>query len=296
MGIGTPYTESLTSYMTRLALNHHLRPWQLYVSELVPLIQDDEYLLLMDTKKKSIKQTFLTTRATPSNLSVINGLKHITTVIVAAMEKLTQRDDLRWLTLVSWFNVIDHKSSPLKRHCAWCPHCYELWHQQGEVIYIPLLWLLEKVKFCPHHQIPLRNQCPYCRNYLLNFCQPGYCSYCREWLGQRHPPANLSDYFESEQKLEAYQQQSLFLQDFIAVTPSLSKSPTIQDLFVYLHRRCAHLDEAALKELSFYLWLTRRSIYNPELSDDFYTARISLYFLYEVCSSLNTSPGEIFSS
>ena len=280
--------------MARLALNHHLRPWQLYLNELVPLIEDDEYLLLMDTKKKSIKQTFLTKRATPSNLSIINGLKHITLVIVAAMEKLTGRDDLRLLTLVSWFNVIDFLDSPLKKHCSWCPHCYELWHQQGEVIYIPLLWLFEKVKFCPEHQIPLSNQCPYCRNYMLNFCQPGYCSYCGEWLGQRQPRANLFDYFESEQKLKAYQKLCLFLQDLIAVTPCLSKPPRIKDLFVYLHRRCGHLDEAALKDLGFDFWLKSRRIYNPERSDDFYRAQVSLSFLYKVCSTLNTSLGEIF--
>ena len=293
-GIGTPYTESLTSYMARLALNHHLRPWQLYVSELVPLIQDYEYLLRRDTPKKSIKQTFLTQRATPSNLSVINGLKHISEVIVTAMEKLTQRDDLRWLTLVSWFNVIDYLESPLKKYCAWCPHCYQLWQQQGAVIYIPLLWLLKPVKFCPHHQILLRNQCPYCRNYMLNFCQPGYCSYCGKWLGQWQPQANLSAYFKSEEKLKAYQQQSFYLQNLIAITPSLSQPPTLKDLFVYLHHRCAHLNEAALKELSFSFWLTSPRIYNPELSYSFYKSRISLYFLYEVCSCLNTFPSEIF--
>ncbi|QYX32716.1 TniQ family protein [Sphaerospermopsis torques-reginae] len=30
IGLGTPYTESLSSYLQRLAQHHHLRPWQLY--------------------------------------------------------------------------------------------------------------------------------------------------------------------------------------------------------------------------------------------------------------------------
>ncbi|GAX45376.1 TetR family transcriptional regulator [Tolypothrix sp. NIES-4075] len=106
------------------------------------MIQHEEYLLQKDTKKTSIKQIFLTNKTTSSNLSVINGLQSITPVIVSAIEQLTSRQDLCSLTLVSWLKILDSVEPLLKHSCAWCPYCYQVWREQGEVIYIPLLWLI----------------------------------------------------------------------------------------------------------------------------------------------------------
>ena len=163
-----------------MAQQHHLRPWQIYTHELVPLIKNQEYLLQKDTKKTSIKQTFLTQKKTSSNLSVINGLQYITPVIVSAIEYLTRREDLRFLTLVSWFHLFSSYDSLLKQFCSWCSHC-------------------------------------------------------GEWLGKRHPPLNLADYFFSHSSLKVYQQNIAYLQDLIRITPSLSKPPRIKDVCIYLH-------------------------------------------------------------
>ena len=45
---------------------------------------------------------------------------------------------------------------------AWCPDCLISWEQSGEPVYVPLLWTLEVVKFCPFHRRPLRLTCPHC--------------------------------------------------------------------------------------------------------------------------------------
>ena len=294
IGIGTPYTESLSSYLQRLAQQHHLRPWQFYTHELVPLIKNKEYLLQKDTKKTSIKQTFLTQKKAASNLSVINGLQYITPVIVSAIEQLTRREDLRFLTLISWFHLFSSYDSLLKRFCSWCPHCYQVWREQEEVVYIPLLWLFKDVQFCPLHHIRLENICPYCHQKMLNFCQAGYCSHCGEWLGKRHPPLNLADYFFSHSSLKVYQQNIAYLQDLIRITPSLSKPPRIKDVCIYLHEHYSHLDELELLDLCFSWWWEIDMITNPEQCEYFTFMTVSLGELYRICRYCQISPHQLF--
>ncbi|MEH1769965.1 TniQ family protein [Nostoc sp.] len=294
MGLGTPNTESLSSYLQRLAQQHCLRSWQLYTYELVPLIQHQEYLLHKDTKKTSLKQIFLTNKKTASNLSVINGLQSITPVIVTAIEQLTSRQDLYSLTLMSWLKVFDSAELLLKPSCAWCPYCYQAWREQEQVIYTPLLWLIEYVKFCPQHQISLENTCPSCNQKMLNFCQPGYCSHCGEWLGQTKYPLKLTTYFRSMGCLSTYQRNISYLQELIAITPYLSKQPQIKDVYSYLHERCVHLDEQGLKDLSFSFWMSSHLIAKPQSSDTAYKPRISLHFLSEVFRCFNITPRQLF--
>ncbi len=241
-----------------------------------------------------IKQIFLTNKTTSSNLSVINGLQSITPVIVSAIEQLTSRSDLSPLTLVSWLKVFDSVEPFLKPSCAWCPYCYQVWREQGEVIYIPLLWLIEFVKFCPKHRIFLENLCPYCHQKMLNFCQPGYCSHCGEWLGQRKPPLNLANHCFSVKYFESYQRNISYLQELIAITPSLSKCPQVKDVYLYLHERCAHLDEQGLKDLSFSFWISSYLIANPQRCNNAYRPSVSLHFLSEVFRCFNITPSQLF--
>ena len=294
IGLGTPYTESLSSYLQRLAQHHHLRPWQLYTHELLPLLENEEYLLSIDTNKTAIRQTFLSVKTTPSNLSVVNGIKSMTRVIVESIEQLTRRDDLRCLTLVSWFNILRSYYCPLKQFCAWCPHCYQVWQEQEEVIYLPLLWLFNEVEFCPIHHIGLESFCPYCRQRMLNFCQPGYCSHCLQWLGRKHPPLNLADYFPSPEKLNIYQQKLFCLQDLIQITPFLSQPPRMKDVCVYLHEYCSHLDEQELKVFDNSFWLRLELIRDPQKCTNFYSSGTCLDFFYDLFRYLHISPRQLF--
>ena len=43
IGVGTPYTESLSSYLTRLAQEHCVTPKKLIMGEIAPLIMGDKY-------------------------------------------------------------------------------------------------------------------------------------------------------------------------------------------------------------------------------------------------------------
>jgi hypothetical protein len=260
----------------------------------VPLIKNQEYLLSIDTNKTAIKQTFLSSKTTPSNLSVVNGPKYMTRAIVAAIDQLTNRNDLRCLTLISWLKIWRSYYCPLKYFCAWCPHCYQVWKEQEEVIYLPLLWLFKEVKFCPIHHTLLESRCPYCRQTMLNFCQPGYCSHCGEWLGCKHLPLNLADYFPLPGQLSIYQQKILCLQDFIRITPFLSQPPQIKDVCVYVHEYCSHLDSQQLKAVDNSLWLDLDLFHSPEKCTYFYSFGFSVNFFYDLFHYLNISPSQLF--
>lgn len=277
-----------------MAQHHHLRPWQLYTHELLPLIENDEYLLAIDTNRTAIRQTFLSTKTTPANLSVVNGLKYMTRRIVAAIEQLTKRNDLRCLTLVSWFGLLRSYHCPLKQFSAWCPHCYQVWQEQEEVIYLPLLWLFQEVKFCPIHHILLESSCPDCGQKMLNFCQPGYCSHCGQWLGKKHPPLNLADYFPSLEQLNVYHQKIFCLQDLIKITPFLPQPPRMKDVCAYLHEHCSHLESQELKVLDNSFWLKPEFIRSPQKCLNIYGSGTSLDFLYHIFRYLNISPSQLF--
>lgn len=294
MGLGTPYTECLSSYLQRLAQHHHLRPWQLYNSELVPIIKNEEYLLSIDTNRTAIKQTFLSGKTTPSNISVVNGLKYMTREIVTAIEQLTNREDLRCLTLVTWSGVWGSYHCPLKQFSAWCPHCYQVWQEQEEVIYLPLLWLFQEVEFCPIHHTLLESVCPYCQQRMLNFCQPGYCSHCGQWLGRKHLPLNLTDCFPLPEQLKIYQQKVFCLQDLIRITPLLSQRPQIKDVCGYLHEYCSHLEAEELKVIDDSFWLRRNLFQSPEKCTYFYGFGFSINVFYDLFRYLNISPSQIF--
>ena len=129
---------------------------------------------------------------------------------------------------------------------------------------------------------------------MLNFCRPGYCSHCGEWLGKKHPPLNLADYFFSHSTLKVYQQNIAYLQDLIRITPSLPKLPRIKDVYIYLHEHYSHLDEQELLDLCFSLCLDRNLMTNPHLCDDFSFLTASLDFLYRICRYCNIFPRQLF--
>jgi len=60
---------------------------------------------------------------------------------VAVMQSLTMCDSLRFLTMLTWSEVIA-VNKVVRRRKAWCPTCYDEWRQAHQVLYDPLLWAL----------------------------------------------------------------------------------------------------------------------------------------------------------
>ena len=177
-GVGTAAVESLTGYLARLAEAHCVSVRTLVVHELLPLL-GRAYL---SKRVNSSLSAFWLDGSRP-----LNGIRILARDWVQALETRTGRRDLRFLTLLTWAEVIS-ATGLLRSERAWCPVCYEEWRRAGQVVYEPLLWNLQAVVACPRHRRRLQLQCPYpdCRQsqpLLTPHSRPGYCSRCQRWLG-----------------------------------------------------------------------------------------------------------------
>ncbi len=231
IGVGTPDTESLSSYLTRLAQEHCVTPKNLIMGEIAPLIIGDNYQSEM--LSKNVSTIFGNSDAKPA----INGMRDKTRSLVDALENLTLRQDLKFLSCLTWKGIIKERGL-FRQNKAWCPQCFEQWRQEKMPIYEPLLWSFKDVNFCPQHHCQLCDRCPHCDSSskaIANSSRLGFCSRCKSWLGSDHASASLSrdridnktllmDYFKSDyQKITG-------IGELIAVTPLLELSPTLSDL------------------------------------------------------------------
>ena len=183
IGIGTPYVESLTSYVSRLAVAHSVPPGNLLAIEIGPLVKTN---YLPNTRSMDAIYGQDSVRA-------LNGTRSGAAQLVRALETLTLCTDLRFLTMLPWREVFPVRGL-LKHFQAWCPLCLEEWLEKREVIYLPLLWTLNVVKVCPYHHQSLQLQCPHCHARFLPLwrnSRPGYCLKCSGWLGSRSSLSSL---------------------------------------------------------------------------------------------------------
>jgi hypothetical protein len=170
IGIGTPYVESLTGYVSRLADAHAVSVGDLLGREVSTL---------------ALKPLLRFFHGFHGQSYSINGLGDRCKEWVDALERATLQTDLQFLTLLPFKGFF----SPMllfRRTRAWCPECYELWRVSGNVVYEPLLWAIAPVTVCLLHRRELVETCPYCQRQLMPlavYSRPGYCSRCQRWLG-----------------------------------------------------------------------------------------------------------------
>ena len=179
IGIGTPETESLTSYVSRLAEAHSVRVRELMVHELLPFIGRSH---LADDRNANLLMAFWR-----NETRALNGTRTLARNLVQGLEVLTGRRDLRFLTMLTWTEVLPRLHLQ-KRTRAWCPACFEEWRQAERAVYDPLVWTLAPVTVCPHHRQHLFTVCPFadCRRpspWLSSRSRPGCCARCGRWLG-----------------------------------------------------------------------------------------------------------------
>ena len=229
IGIGTPETESLTSYICRLAAAHSVRVRDLVISELLAHIKRSH---LADSSHADLFSAFWR-----SETRALNGTCSLARRMVHALEEKTGRRDLRFLTLLTWSDVLPvHQLQ--KRTRAWCPGCYQAWRDRGQAIYDPLLWTLTPVTVCARHKRPLRTLCPFpnCRRPspwlgLGYRSRPGHCAHCGGWLGN---PGAESGTAEEKLVMNGAVRSHAWIFDalgeLIAATPSLPRRPQREGL------------------------------------------------------------------
>lgn len=175
IGVGTPNVESLTSYVARLAVAHSVPPGTLLAREIGPLVKTNYC-----PNTRSIGAIYGL-----DSVRTLNGIRRNALQLVQALETLTLRPDLRFLTMLTWAEVFPVMGL-LKHEQAWCPLCLSEWLENQKVIYLPLLWTLNVIKVCLAHHHPLQSQCPHCHASFVPLwrnSRPGYCLKCSGWLG-----------------------------------------------------------------------------------------------------------------
>lgn len=173
IGVGTPYVESLTSYLARLAEAHTLLLGDLVAKEIKTIIP------------KTYKSRDLFCTKHPNGTA--NSIGAVARYLLLALEKLTLRKDLQDLTFLKWSQVFSQRNliNPVRK---WCPVCYQEQYEKNNLLYEHLLWFFKIVKICPLHNVSLAYSCPHCHQLLPSLARtsrPGYCSNCEQWLGSK---------------------------------------------------------------------------------------------------------------
>ena len=187
LAVGSPYVESLTSYLMRLAEAHNISAGVLLTRELLPKVRAafrrHDY---QDVSK--IESTFVYEAHT------LNGTAQRSQDWVTMLANLTGVRGLQYLTMGSWGHVIS-ECGLLRNKRAWCPACLEDWRRSDRPVYEPLLWAMKDVSACPTHGGLLVDRCPHCeqeQHVISAKSRPGHCCRCRCWLGSRGATADTS--------------------------------------------------------------------------------------------------------
>lgn len=221
IGVGTPYVESLTGYVARLAQQHCVTVKQLILTEIAPLQRLGENK--PDYRIESISDLVGIDR----RRAALNGTGLMATNLVRTLEALTRQSNLHFLTLLSWAQVLP-KRGLLRSQRAWCPTCYQQWRCTDQSIYEPLIWSINAVEFCPYHHHRLLNRCSHCHQpqpVISGNFLPGYCIQCGKWLGSTRLQKATINPRESEYQKNWGAFVVNNLGELIAATPSLKQPP-----------------------------------------------------------------------
>ncbi|MDR4191479.1 TniQ family protein [Bacillus cereus] len=183
--IGNHRVESLTSYISRLAVEHNFSTGTLINKIIVPNM-DKEYLL---KSAKSGGNRFY------DGAKSINGYCKNALDFSLVLESLTLRNNLLDLTLMKWKSIMSLRGL-LKKSLFWCPNCIYDCKLKGSQIYYPLNWYLSCMRVCLIHNTYLSNICPHCNKtppILHRSSINGYCPVCKGWLGEYQFSPSIPD-------------------------------------------------------------------------------------------------------
>jgi AraC-like DNA-binding protein len=215
-GLGTPYVESLSSYVVRLAEAHVVPVWRL-------ILHVRSQVCSERLSRPSMRYAY------PAN-----GLGKGAEILRQSFEAATGHGDLRPLTLSALEGSVS-KLDIFRTTEAWCPSCLEQWRTEGVSVYSPLLWAVRVVEMCPAHAFPLVNRCPHCHSQFTPLrvgARPGYCSICSHWLGTFEVPLPKDSLDEQPYHLWS----SMAVGQVLAAMPDLQRMETRVDLIRNLQR------------------------------------------------------------
>jgi DNA-binding XRE family transcriptional regulator len=211
--IATPYTESLSGYIARLAQEHFVTPTQLMSKAVIPYAEG-QYSAYRSNKLRLVARA-------------VSALGTTADAFVQVLEKATLRTDLRFTTMLMWSNVLP-KRELIRPMRAWCSVCYEEWTTADQAVYEPLIWSLAPIKACVKHWQFLSQYCDHCgrANHHLDSCsRPGYCSRCKRWLGKKQGDALAVSMAITNDEAELQTWFTENIGELIAAAPGLLSIP-----------------------------------------------------------------------
>lgn len=284
VGVGTPYTESLTAYISRVAEAHSVRLSTLIVRELAPLLQSSRPSRLARLVQAQGEWSPFWWNEAPA----LNGTQTQAQDWVQALEKLTLRDDLRCLTFLPWTDVLD-QNYLMHRTRAWCPACYGEWRATRQVVYDPLLWKVAVVTACLRHRRRLQIECAGCGHTLPTLARrvrSGYCPHCGRWLGVHPGRALRLDEQLDNAELVSQTRVVEAIGALIAAAPTLPAPPGRERVVQAITTLVNDVGAGKLAPLArrvslptYLVWRWHRGIAVPQLDS-----------LLRLCFSLGTTP------
>lgn len=223
IGVGTPYVESLTSYICRLVAFHNVSVGSFYEYLLIPNLHK-HYL----AAPRRLAPASTLAGALRKQIKAINGVGQMAREWFQLLESLTLRSDLRFLSLSVLSDVTPHWKL-LRTFQTWCPTCYQETLETNQPVYQPLLWLIAAVDICARHRRRLVNRCPHCHQQfppLPRRAFPGYCARCGYWLGEIHDDRVTLDALLPEEEIDWHISIAKSAEDLLAGLPSLAGSIT----------------------------------------------------------------------
>jgi len=281
IGVGTPQVESLTSYAARLAEAHRVQPRHLVAREILPLLGRPRLEHIPFPSMLNILR---------NSTHAHNGLGTLARDLVRALETLTGRRDLHFLTLLPWAEVLSTQQLQ-RRTRAFCPACFEEWRQAGQAVYEPLLWTLVPIISCPRHQQRLRLTCSYpdCRYvapWLGARSRPGYCARCDRWQGSANDVEGSTGDALTETELTTHAWVAEAVGELLAAAPSLPAPPRREQLLRTLVGWTRSRRTGSRQAWARQVGLTESTIRHWERGE----IVPSLWLLLHVCYHLRTSP------
>jgi hypothetical protein len=283
IGVGTPWVESLTSYIARLADAHCVFSGRLMDKVIVPLVPRYSPL--------ERQHDLFRGDGDKSNLMNATGLRAL--YAVQALETLTLRADLRHLTLLFLADML-YVRGLIRHKKAWCPVCYHEWRATGQTIFDPLLWVFQEISVCVRHKQRLQMRCPYqdCQHSLQALAwrsQPGYCTFCQRWLGLLLEVAETAKEPLSESELAWQQWISEALGTVLAVAPTVATIPRREQISQVLAAAIKHVSGGSISAFARTLGLaiphTGQWVRNEKVPQ--------IGMLLQLCYSLSLSLSEV---
>lgn len=271
IGVGTPYVESMSSYIVRLSRTHCVSPYVLIRQEILPLVPE-----LSAECQKGVP-SFSSARFA----SFLHGPSHRASRLADALNRLTLSNTLQYLNITSWAKAFPEEGQLSMK--AWCPVCYDEWRNEGFVVYDPLFWASVVVDVCVRHHAYLHSECPRCSQsqpLLPRLPLLGYCQYCGSWLG-----AQIGDGVDAEELLEVSTREdwvARMMGELVAAAPAIQRERIGEIITVWADQLAGGDTDALAHELG----IRGRTMYKWRQGEAFFPLREFL----DACYQLGLSP------